>query len=158
MSALSRLKVVRFFTREHKNVKKTFCARLSLMSHKIGSTWTIDAKNALLNAESIVLYVCKLSGSYLLPIQIGRSQNSARFFFGGGGTQYILGISCIVYILYNVYPVYPGHFALPLGNINVSLPAARGLHPKHLCVPQNMLQPQTLTDDNHVPEIVVSVE
>ena len=30
--------------------KKTFCARVSLMSHKIGNTWPIDAKNALLNA------------------------------------------------------------------------------------------------------------
>ena len=57
------------------------------MYHKIGNTWPIDAKNALLNAESIVLYVCKTSESYLLPIQIGRPRNSARFFFflGGGG-------------------------------------------------------------------------
>ena len=55
------------------------------MSHKIGNAWSIDVKNALFNAESIVLYVCKISESYLLPIHIGRPRNSARFFFLGGG-------------------------------------------------------------------------
>ena len=50
------------------------------MSHKIGNTWPIDAKNAFFSAELTVLYVCKLSESYLLPIQFGRPRNSARFF------------------------------------------------------------------------------
>ena len=59
------------------------------MSHKIGNTWPIDAKNALLNAESIVSCLCKLLDSYLLPIQIGRLRNSAHFFGGGGDTRYV---------------------------------------------------------------------
>ena len=86
LSGFSMLKVVQLFMREDKT-QKTCCAGVSLMSHKIGTTWPIDAKNALFNAESKVSYVCKLSESYLLTIQIGRPRNSAHFFRWGGGQQ-----------------------------------------------------------------------
>ena len=64
------------------------------MSHKIGNTWPIDAKNALLNAESTV-YTCANYQSHIFYQykSVGLETRRVFFFWGGGHPVFPLKVA-----------------------------------------------------------------